>query len=533
MEIYILLLYKGGAMKRYFIICMCILFIAISTIGTTQEVKLRIASPSDPESVDPYVQLSSHVLAVSHLLYDPLVRLSQDRKLQPMLATSWKQVDATTYHIELRKGVTFHSGNPFTAEDVVWTINRLKRSLDFKGLFEPIQADKVDTYTVRIKTSIPYPLTMNIMEFVFPMDSKFYTGKDDKGNAKDSLSKVENSYADKFVSGTGPYILAEREPGKRIILKKNTQYWGVKSKVDELQLIPIKEEGTRVAALLRGDVDIITPVPIQDYATLKKNKNIDLYTLPTDRVMMFTLKSSKGSPLADKRVREALILGTNRAGITDRILQKQTEPIAQFALSYMSGYDPNLKPRPYDVEKAKALLAQAGYTAQNPLKLTMIATNDRYIKDEDIAKSFVAMMARIGVQVSLKFFPKAQYWGQYDSAQYDIALIGWSTDTKDSLNYGEILMATFDEKTGLGAYNAGRYSNPTYDALLQKARVELDAQKRHSLMKESEHILYDDSAYIPLFLEPVSWASRKRVKNLGALINPENFIPYNELIVVD
>ncbi|MDE7469580.1 MAG: ABC transporter substrate-binding protein [Desulfovibrionaceae bacterium] len=511
---------------------MCIILVALSTISNANEpVRLRIASPSDPESVDPYVQLSSHVLAVSHLLYDPLVRFPQDRKLQPMLATSWKQVDPTTYLIEIRKGVTFHSGNPLTAEDVVWTINRIKRSLDFKGLFEVVTAEVAGTHTVRIKTSIPYPLTMNIMEFVFPMDSKFYTGKDEKGRAKDDISKVGTSYPDKFVSGTGPYILAEREPGKRVILKKNPSYWGVMSKVDEIQLIPIKEEGTRVAALLRGDVDIITPVPIQDYETLKKNKNIELYTLPTDRVMLFTLKSSKGSPLADKRVREALSLGTNIQGITERILQKQAEPIAQFALPYMSGYDPELKPRVYNIERAKELLAEAGYSTKNPLKLTMIATNDRYIKDEDIVKSFVAMMARIGVQISLKFFPKAQYWAQYDSTNYDIALIGWSTDTKDSLNYGEFLMMTYDEKAGLGAYNAGRYSNAEYDALLKKAKTELDTQKRHSLIKQSEHLLYDDVAYIPLFLEPISWAARKRVKNLGALVNPENFIPYNELIV--
>lgn len=521
-------------MKRYIIVCMSIIFLAITTASIAKEpLRLRIALPSEPESVDPYVQLSTHVLAVSHLLYDPLVRFPQNRKLEPMLATSWKQVDTTTYLIELRKGVTFHSGNPFTADDVVWTINRLKSSLDFKGLFELITVEKVGTHTVRIKTKGPYPLTINIMEFVFPMDSKFYSGKDEKGNDKASISKVGSSYADRFVSGTGPYMLMAREPGKRVVLKRNPNYWGVKSHVDELQLIPIKEEGTRVAALLRGDVDIITPVPIQDYETLKKNKNIQLYTMETDRVMMFTLRSTKGSPLADKKVREAIALGTNIEGITDRILHKQAKPIAQFASSYMAGYDPTLKPRPYDVEKAKKLLAEAGYSASNPLKLTMIAPNDRYVKDEDISKAFVAMMARIGVQISLKTFPKAQYWGQYDSAKADIAMIGWSTDTKDSLNYAEFLLMTFDEKTGFGAYNAGRYSNLKYDALINKARTEVDAKKRHETIKEAEHISYENVAYIPLFLEPVSWAARTRVKNLGKLINPENFIPYNELILTD
>ena len=519
-------------MRQYFIVCMCVLFIAMSANGIAKEiVRLRIALPSEPESVDPYIQLSSHVLAISHLLYDPLVRFSQDRTLEPMLATSWKQVSPTTYLIEIRKGVTFHSGNPLTADDVVWTINRLKRSLDFKGLFEGVRAEKAGSHTVRIITSSPYPLTMNIMEFVFPMDSKFYTGKDEKGNPKDAVSKVGISYPDRFVSGTGPYLLAEREHGKRVVLAKNPKYWGVQSKVDEIQIIAIKEEGTRVAALLRGDVDIITPVPIQDYVMLKRNTDIELYTLPTDRVMLFTLKSSKGSPLADKRVREAIVLGTNVTGITERILHKQTEPIAQFALPYMSGYDPNLKPRVYNVAKAKELLAQAGYSQKNPLRLTMIAPNDRYIKDEDVAKAFVTMMARIGVQISLKLFPKAQYWGQYDSTQYDIALMGWSTDTKDSLNYGEFLMVTYNETTGLGAYNAGRYSNPEYDVLVQKAKTELDTKKRHEIIKQSEHLLYDDFAYVPLFLEPISWAARKRVKNLGRLINPENFIPYNELII--
>lgn len=511
-------------MLSVYVVMVCFFLVPLGYAATT----LRVAMPSIAESLDPYSQLSAGILEVAYLTYDPLARFSKEGVLEPVLAERWEQQDPTTYIIHLRKNVRFQSGNAFTANDVVWTLNRIKKSPDYQGLFALFDAKKVDDYTVMITLKKPYPLATNLFTYILPMDSKFFTGKDEKGRNKDSLAKTNGNFADTHACGTGPFSVVSLEAGKRIVFQKNPNYWGKSSTVDALHFIAIKEEGTRVAALLRGDVDVITPVPVQDYDRLKEDKAIKTYFTPTDRLILLTLNSAPGKPLRDKKLREAIVAAVNIQGITTRILKGQTKPAYQIASKKFPGYDASLGDR-YALTKAQKLLSEAGYSQKNPLKLTMIAPNNRYLKDEEIAKAFVFMMARVGVEVSLKTYPKAQYWGVYDKGEADIAMIGWSPDTKDTANYGEFVLMSKGARKGAGVYNAGNYANPAYDALLLEAESVLDRQKRDEILRKSERILYEDVACIPLFFEPRSWAVRGNIKNFDGILNPDNFILYNTI----
>lgn len=226
---------------------------------------VKVALDADPESLDIYEQLSGGILQYAHMSFDPLVRFTKDMKFEGRLAESWDQVDAKTVRFHLRKGVKFHSGNAFTADDVIWTYNRIQKSDDYKGLFTVYEGmKKVDDYTVDLVAKVPYPLVLQNATYLFIMDSKFYTGKTEDGKDKDEIVKAANTYAANHVSGTGPFKLVSREQGVKLELARNADYWDKKSpgNVEKLTVVPIKEDATRVAALLSGDVDMIAPVAI-------------------------------------------------------------------------------------------------------------------------------------------------------------------------------------------------------------------------------------------------------------------------------
>ena len=237
-------------------------FAAAAAAAPSAAKTLRIAYDADPVSLDPQEHLSGGTLQFSHLSFDPLVRWRQDGSLEPRLAERWERVGPDVTRFYLRRGVRFHSGNPFEAKDVVWTFERLQQSPDFKGLFAPFkEARAVDAHTLDLVTDGPYPLVLNLATYIFTMDSAFYTGKDDRGRDKRELVKHGASFASQNVSGTGPFIVAAREQGVRLTLKRFADYWdkGSRGNLNEIVLTPIKEGPTRVAALLAGDVDFIAP----------------------------------------------------------------------------------------------------------------------------------------------------------------------------------------------------------------------------------------------------------------------------------
>lgn len=188
------------------------LFLALSFIVSANAKTLKVGLDADPVSLDPQVQLSGGMLQLSHWVFDPLVRWTQDMQFEPRLATKWEQVDDLTMRFYLRKGVKFHSGNDFTAKDVKWSFDRMRQSADFKGLLGPFEGCHiVDDYTVDFKTTKPYALVLNMATYFFAMDSKFYTGTDQNGQPKDMILKVGESFALNNASGTGPFVVTKRE----------------------------------------------------------------------------------------------------------------------------------------------------------------------------------------------------------------------------------------------------------------------------------------------------------------------------------
>jgi len=513
-------------MKKFFMLL--VLMAAVAFSSQVQAKTLKLAMDADPVSLDPHVQLSGGMLQYSHMVFDPLVRWTKDMDFEPRLATKWERLSPTVVRFHLRKGVKFHSGNDFTAKDVVWTIERLKKSGDYKGLFEPFVGGKaVDDYTVDIITKEPYPLLLNMATYIFPMDSKFYSGKDEKGFDKDMIVKTDYSFANQNESGTGKYYVKEREQGVKMVFQKFDGYWNNDGNVDTIILTPIKNEATRVAALLSGDVDFIMPVPPQDYPRIESTKGVQLATMAGARIITLQLNQNRVEAFKNPKVRQAIVYAINNEGIAQKIMKGKALAAGQQGPEGYLGYVESLKPR-YDLKKAKQLMKEAGYA--DGFEVSMIAPNNRYVNDEKIAEAAASMLGKIGIKVNLKTMPKAQYWDEFDAQVADIQMIGWHSDTEDSSNFTEFLLMCPNKETGYGQYNSGNYCNPEVDKLILASQSETDTAKRTDMLQKVEKILYEDAAFVPLHWQHLSWAGKEGM-NILDIVNTMNFPYFGDLVI--
>ena len=359
------------------------------------------------------------------------------------------------------------------------------------------------------------------------MDSKFYTGTDDKGHPKDAIVKTEWSFANENESGTGKYVVAERDQGQKWVLKAFADYWDKDTgNVDEIVMTPINEDATRVAALLAGDVDFIMPVPPQDFDRIDKADGVKLITMTGARIITFQMNQDRREEFKNVKVRQAMAYAVNNAGIVEKIMKGRAGVAAQNSPKGYQGHNPALQPR-FDLEKAKQLMKEAGY--EKGFTVTMIAPNNRYVNDEKIAEATAAMLSKIGIKVELKTMPKAQYWDQFDAQVADIQMIGWHSDTEDSANFHEFLYMCPNKETGYGQYNSGNYCNKKVDEITLASQTETDVKKRMAMLQEVEKILYDEAAFIPFHWQMLSWAGSVKLKNADEIINVMNFPYFGDL----
>lgn len=507
-----------------------VLAVAVSLAAGASANTLRMAYDADPVSLDPHEQLSGGTLQLSHMVFDPLVRWTQDLQFEPRLAESWERMDELTMRFNLRRGVKFHSGNEMTSADVCWTLERLKKSTDFKALFEPFVscAEKGD-YAVELKTAKPFPLVLHQATYIFPMDRKFYSGADESGNSKDAVVKHGNSFASQNVSGTGPFTIVSRQQGVRVEFARFAGYWDKKSpgNVEKIVFTPIANSATRVAALLSGDVDFIAPVPPNDLARIRRDRKTNLVTLPGTRIITFQLNQKRQPAFADIRIRQAIVHAVNNRAIAQKIMKGFATTAAQQSPKGYLGYNPALKPR-YDLEKAKALMAEAGYA--DGFTASMMAPNNRYVNDAKIAEAVAGMLGKIGIKIHLKTMPKAQYWTKFDERAADLMMIGWHSDTEDSGNFSEFLLMCPDKESGYGQYNSGNYCNPSFDRFVLDVQAETNEKVRAIRLQKIEEIAFREAAFVPLHWQDLAWAARKDV-NIKPIVNVQNFPYLGDLVM--
>jgi peptide/nickel transport system substrate-binding protein len=500
-------------------------------------VTLKWAAQNDILTLDPHSQNHATTNSILQHTYEGLTRYTKDYKIEPALAVSWKEISDTHWRFNLRKGVKFHDGSPFTADDVVFSFGRILQPQGTMQIYVATikEVKKVDDYTVDFILKGPDPILLrSIVDF--RIMSKSWAEKN-KSQDVQNYAKKEEIYASRNTNGTGPYLIKGWEPDKRIVFAVNKDWWGkLDGNVTDVIYTPIKADATRVAALISGDVDMVTDLPVQDVERLRRDpklKVLDGHEVRTIFIGMdqysneLKYSNVKGkNPFKDVRVRQALNMAVDREAIRKVTMRGLSIPGGLMIAPGVHGYSKTIDVVPkYDVAGAKKLLAEAGYP--NGFEFTLDCPNNRYVNDEKICQALVAMWSKAGLNVKLNSIPFANFIPkilQTDSSAY---LLGWGVATFDALYMLQSLVRT--KTTGAdGNFNQGRISDPKLDNTIDAIKIATDPVARDALIKEALEKTRDEHYYVPLHYQLRPWA----MKNNVAIVHSADDRPQSRYAVV-
>ena len=507
--------------KNFIKIFFAILFVFASTHSFAKTIKWSMQG--DSLTLDPHAQNEGPTTQVSRQIYEALVTRGLDMSIEPQLATDWKTTDPNTWVFNLRKDVKFSDGTDMTAKDVVFSILRAKQpTSDFKEYISTISDVKeIDNYTVQVSTSKPNPILLNQLSNIFIMSKKWSI--DFGATVSQNWDGGEETFSATNAMGTGPFKITLREPNTKTVFERNSNWWGSMkdNSVSEIHLLPIKNSATRVAALLSGEVDLVTDAPVQDLARIGNSADHEVVSTAQMRTIFLGMDQAADklrsgntgdNPFKKKEVRQALYQAIDIEAIKKKVMRGLSEPAGIITFPGVNGYTEELDKRlPYDVDAAKKLLADAGYPKGFDVELR--CPNDRYVNDEAICTAVVGMFGKIGVNVNLFAQTKSKHFKELKEDKGDFYMLGWGVPTLDSHYVFHYLY-----ESG-ASWNKVNFSNSDVDAAIRVMEGEVDLDKRNAAIANAWKIVKDDISYLPLHHQVISWATKN---NVDVPIRPNN-----------
>jgi peptide/nickel transport system substrate-binding protein len=498
----------------------CATWVLAATPPAAQAANLRIATGFDPQSMDPHALALLYHSRVAYQVYESLVSRDAQFRLEPALALSWSQPTPTSWRFKLRPGVAFHDGSVMTADDVVFSLERVmappsQRAFHLQGV---TAVRKVDGLTVDLLLAAPDAVLPEKLQYVCIM-SKAWAQKHGVEKAQDFNGKQE-TFAVRNANGTGPFRLDRYEPDVKAVLKAHPQWWGRGDKrngnLDEVIFLPIKSDATRLAALASGEVDLVLDPPFQDVERLRRDGRIKLSQVPDigQQYLAFDLQRDqlegsdvKGrNPFKDLRVRRAVYHAINVDLIVQKVLRGQGTPTGLLLSPAVAGPEVGPDKRlPHDPALARKLLAEAGYP--NGFSVTLDCVNIAW--RENVCQAATAMLTQVGIRTTLRSSPTNQFFPKLSQATAGFIEYGY-TPQPDPWTTLNTLFRTWSA-AGTGTFNAGRYSNPKVDALIDDIRTEPDLTRRRALVATALKLVADDLPYIPLYRRTLTWAMASKV----------------------
>lgn len=510
---------------------MLALAVLMSSTTLVQAETLRWARAGDALTLDPHSQNEGPTHTVRHQMYEPLIIRDTSGAFEAALATDWapSESDPNVWVFNLREGVKFHDGADFTAEDVVFSINRAKQpNSDMKELINSIvEVRAVDDHTVEFVTDGPNPILPANLTDLFIMDK----GWTEANNAVDvqDFEGGEITFATTNVNGTGPYRLVSREPDVKTVMERNEDYWGrdqFPMEISEIIYTPIQNNATRVAAMLSGEVNFLQDMPVQDLERVNAADGLVVKQAPQNRVIFFGMNQGADdleadnvdgkNPLADVRVRQAMSQAINRDAIRQVVMRGQSQPAGMIAPPFVNGWTADMDSESKtDTDGAKALLAEAGYPDGFSIRLD--CPNDRYINDEGICQAAVGMLGQIGITVNLDAKPKAQHFPLITDGKTDFYMLGWGVPTYDSEYIFNFLV--HGRESDIGTWNGTGFNNDELDAKIKALASNTNLVDRDKEIAEIWRVVQDEQLYIPIHHQVLNWGM---AENLGIEVDPED-----------
>jgi peptide/nickel transport system substrate-binding protein len=482
----------------------------------------KFAFQGDLQSLDPHELNEAFQNSCLGNVYEGLVRYNPKMESEACLAEKWEVTAPNVWRFHLRKGVKFHNGNPFTADDVIFSYHRtMSEGSDHKARVTTLkEIKKIDDYTIDVITKAPNPILIKEWGDWYIMDKEWCEEHDSLDST--NIKSGKENYATRHENGTGPFRVTFHEKGVKTEFEVNKDWWDTpKHNLTKVVLTPIGSDATRVAALLSGEIDMMYPVPVQDQKRVNENPGTKVLVGPELRTIFLGFDQVRDelpccdikgkNPFKDRKVRLAFYKAINIDVIKKKIMRGLSDPSSIMISPKLFQYDlSDIQRYPYDPAAAKKLLAEAGYP--NGFKVCMDCPNNRYVNDEQICQAAVSMLAKVGIKVNLKAQPKALYFKKVLAYDTEFFMLGWTPSSLDSWNVLFNLIDTRDEKAGQGKFNLGGYSNKTVDELSVKVMSETDINKRNQMIHDAFKIHHDEVGHIPLHQQALSWGVKDNVE---------------------
>ncbi|WP_456276713.1 glutathione ABC transporter substrate-binding protein [Bacillus sp. AK128] len=439
----------------------------------------------DAPTLDPHGMNDTATTNATSQIFDRLTDYAEDGSVIPMLATEFTAVDETTWEFKLREGVKFHDGTDFTAEAVKMTLERIldpefasPRAVVLNMISEVVV---VDDYTVHIKTSFPFaPLPAHLAHNAGSIIAPSAIEEENSGGTKIDQNPI----------GTGPFKFVSWSPGAEINFEANEEYWGEGPSVDTMKFVTVPEQATRNAMLETGEADVIQ-VGSSDVSYMEGLDNIELTKVRGTR-MDYLGFNMNVAPFDNLKVRQAISMAVNKDDLVNGILDGQGVPaVGPLAPTVVGNYQ-GLTPLAYDVDAAKALLAEAGFADGFE---TTLMVNDGNKERADMAELIQAQLAPLGINVSIEIVEWGAFLEKTGAGEHELFLLGWTTVTADA-DYG--LYALFHSSQHGAPGNRSFYTNTRVDELLDLARQESDQATRDEAYKEVSEILVEEAPMVYL-----------------------------------
>jgi len=469
----------------FFILPILFLFFELAFGAAKDKDTLVIAQGVDVASLDSMGLVDAPSFNVRLNIYDTLLQRDANLKIEPLLAESYRLIDDLTWEFKLRKGVKFHNGEDFNAAAVKFNLERLadpKNKLPQTFLIGVLdRVEIIDDFTVRIITRKPFPtLDARFCLFGGMIPPKY-------------LQEKGPEYLATHPVGTGPYKFVKWVKDDELVLEAFDHYWRGTPKIKRVIFKPIPEATTRVASLQTGETDIIVNIPPHLMKLVEWKGRSFVSRVPSVRVIYMGFDTLKPGPVADKRVRRAIAHAINMDAIIKEVLGENGILLGSLLTKDHFGYDPTIKPYPYDPEKAKKLLAKAGYA--NGFDFVLHSPADRYLKDKEVAEAVIGYLRKVGINASVRFHE----WGNYLKQ----IIMGHKADPAYLLGWGD---TTYDADFTLYLLRSGQavsnYSNPQLDALIDQGKVTMNKQKRQKIYSDALKIIHEDV--------PFAWCYQQR-----------------------
>lgn len=464
-----------------------------------RENEIVIGVTSEPQNWDPIDTFLLDWSTVATSVYEGLVERSLDLELQPGLAESWEYLDDNTLQFKLRQGVEFHNGEPFNAEAVKFSFDRLlgpegQKGPQYSNYTSIESVEVVDEFTVKMNLKSPDPVLLTKLAgygaVIVP--PKYVQENDDEHFNANPV-------------GTGPFKMTEYKRDQTIVLEKNENYWkeGL-PKLDKVSFKVIPEASTRLAELQTGKIDIMKRVEVAQADTIKETEFLKLEEVGTPTVYSLRFDTAK-APMDDVKVRQAINYAIDKTAIIDEILGGYGVPISTFQSELSFGNNPDLKPYPYDPEKAKELLAEAGVAEGTTLDVFIPGDDGNF---KEITQAVAFYMEEVGLKLNINsvdgttlisdLIPNGDAGHMYRQ--------GWGGWTLDFDNTAYLM------------YHEGEQWNPSFkdakvEELLQAQRNTVDQDEREAIFKELTEVLYELAPEVNLYQSVDLYAVNERVEN--------------------